>query len=198
MPYRWNPERRVYITERGKQVPASQIREWIDAAVDGTKERVAAITQRLVNGEINTSEWYFQVRDEIKPMHMAMTQLAAGGNKQVTQVELGRLGARMRSETGYLRNLANEIDSGDVELNDALISRATLYADSGVGTYEGARRGGMLDAGFSEEKNILERGAQHCDGCIAATKEGWVEIGTLPAIGARTCLARDRCALVYR
>lgn len=198
MPYRWNSERRVYTTDKGKQVSAAQIREWIDASVEHTKERVTAITQELIDGKINSSEWYLRTRDELKPMHMAMTQLAAGGRQQVGPRELGRLGARMRGEIGYLRDLANQIENGDVEADEALINRATLYADSGVGTFENARRGGMKDSGFKQEKNILERGAQHCDDCLAETRRGWVKVGELSAIGDRQCLARDRCMMVYR
>jgi hypothetical protein len=65
-------------------------------------------------------------------------------------------------------------------------------------TYEQIRLRGMEEAGFVQERNVLDPGAESCEQCLTLTAAGWRPIGSMPPPGERTCLYNCRCRLERR
>lgn len=195
--YYWNPSRQQYeLARTGEAISPSQIREWIDQTVAGSKARVRAISEQFVSGEINLPSWQTRVQAEIKGGHIAMAEIASGGKAQFTPTQAGRVGQRLRTQYTYLNQFGLGVEQGLIEKGPKLVARAELYAEGLRATYEGMRRGNMMDAGFEMERSILGA-ADSCDECAEQEAQDWVPIGTLVPIGERQCLVNCRCEMEY-
>ncbi len=149
--YYWNPTRQHYENAKtGEAVAHTQIREWVDTSVAGSKARVRSISEKFVAGEIDLPAWQTQIQAEIKGAHTAMSEIASGGRAQFTATQAGRLGIRLREQYKYLNEFGLAIDRGDVALGDGLIARSELYAEAERATYEGIRRG-KIPASFLQQ-----------------------------------------------
>jgi hypothetical protein len=176
-------------------VAPTLVREWVDYALERTGERLARITQRFIADRIDYPTWRVAIQAELKAMHTGLAQIAIGGAENWGPAQAGRLGARLRFLYGKLNALGLEVEQGLV--SDAeLLNRISMAVEAGRGTFEGMRRGLFFDAGFEVERNILA-GENHCSECPELTERGWVPIGTLPMIGDRQCLTRDKCSMDY-
>lgn len=199
--YSFNPITGRYANKTtGADVDPAKINGWIDDAGRKAADNMAALTRRLRAGTINSAEWAIGMGDEIKNVHRAAAMIAAGGRGQMTLSDWGAVGARVRQELTFLNNFAGQIE--DWLLTDAIpdsaIIRAASYAQASYVTYELAVRRRVLRSGEADhEENILEGGAEHCDGCKEMTELGLVVIGTLVPPGGRNCGARCRCRLAY-
>lgn len=178
-------------------MPASQIREWVDQTIVGSKARVRSISAKFVAGEINLPSWQTQIQAEIKGGHIAMAEIASGGKAQFTATQAGRVGQRLRTQYSYLNAFGLAVEQGEVEKGARLMARSELYAEGLRPTYEGMRRGNMADAGFQMERSILGGGDNNCDECIEQEGMDWQPIGEMVAIGERTCLANCNCEVEY-
>lgn len=180
-----------------KPIPARQVRAWIDSAVAVSKERVGKISQRFVDGKITLPAWQTQIQAEIKAAHTAMAEIASGGRAQFTAAQAGRLGQRLREQYKFLSGFGLQVEQGLAGSPDQIVARAQMYAEAERTTYEAMHRAGMAAAGFEEERNILG-GGDNCEGCLDATAEDWVPIGTLTEVGSRNCLSNCNCEISYR
>jgi hypothetical protein len=133
----------------------------------------------------------------IKSSHVAAGVVAAGGRAQMTPSAYGFLGSEIRAQYGYLAQFAARIDAGAIPLDGRLIARAGMYGQHARVTYEAVRRRDQRERGYRFEKNMLHA-RESCTQCVGLSRLGWVEIGSLPPIGARRCLARCRCTISYR
>lgn len=199
--YRFNRRTGEYRDAKtGKVVAPERISRWIVTATESAETNLKRIAASLKSGKINIAEWTIQSAAEITNMHRAVTMAAAGGKNAMTLSDWGFVGSRLRSEISYLNRFSSEIENlpEGATLTDAFIERAGSYAQSGFATYEQAvNRRVVRDGTADEEANILEPGAQHCDGCLEATAEGRVPVGTLVPIGERECGSRCRCRIDY-
>jgi hypothetical protein len=199
MPFTWDAKTHSYRTPAGRKVPQVAIRAKLDAAVERTKGDLRKLTQRYINGKVNSSEWFLGVDKLLTQMHSGAAQIAVGGKGQMLKspVFLGRLGARVREQKAYLRGLEREVYEGKQKLDGRLLARIEMFGDAGVGTYENMRRGMMMgDRGIAEESRRLGY-AKHCGDCPPLAGY-WAPIGTLPEIGASQCLSRCHCRFIYR
>ena len=53
-------------------------------------------------------------------------------------------------------------------------------------------------AGLTEERNVLEPGAEHCQDCLDETARGYVPTGKIMPIGQRACRANCACVVQRR
>ena len=67
-----------------------------------------------------------------------------------------------------------------------------------MATYESIKRDEHKDAGFDEERSVLDEGALHCADCPAEAAKGWVPVGELTPIGERECMTKCRCSIEFR
>ena len=195
--YRWDSVNRRYVDAKGNSVPDSVIRKWIDSAVDDTKDELGAIAEELIGGEIDTPEWKAKIASRLRAMHLGVSLIAAGGLNHISQETLDRVNERIAVQERYLLKFTVAIETGIQQKDGTLKTRAELYADAGVATYESIKRDEHEDAGFDEERSVLDEGAQHCDDCPAEAAKGWVPIGELTPIGERECMTRCRCSIEF-
>lgn len=184
-------------TSSGRFVAEGRVRLGVDAVADLASERLADLTERLIAGNLSLSSWQAQSMAIVKASHLAAGVVAGGGIAQMTPSAYGFLGSEIRAQYGYLAQFAARLSAGALPLDARLVARAGMYGQHARVTYEAVRRRDQRARGYRFEKNILhaQESCQQCRGCSAL---GWVEIGRLPPIGSRSCLARCRCTISYR
>lgn len=185
----------------GRIVSAQKVRAAVDTVIDVETQRIRAISQRLVNGEINLAEWQIQTSTLLKHLHVAMGIAASGGVNAVTPSDLGFIGSEIKKQYQFLRKFAQEIKSGKQKLDGSLIARSALYTQSSRGIFEKVRERAGINAGRTEIRNVLGS-SDHChgasNGCIEQQARGWVPIGQLVPVGERLCMANCRCSTQMR
>jgi hypothetical protein len=181
----------------GRFVPQSRVREAIDAFADGVADELESLTRRYLAGSLDIAEWEESARSTIKAAHMATAAIAAGGRDRMGPIQAGRAGSRIRREYEYLFNLSRSVERGDV--SDAqLLARIRLFGLGSTRAYEAARRGEMINAGFSEEARFTHA-TNSCGPCLDYASRGWVPIGTLPSTGTECdCVSNCKCTFSYR
>lgn len=184
----------------GHAVKPETVNGWVDKLAEKTQQNLGVIAEEHRAGKINLPEWVIQTGEELKNAHRAVAIIAAGGKANMTQADWGFVGAQIRRELQYLNNFANEIENlpPGSKLSSAFVSRAKSYGAAIYETYEKAKRRRITADGLADlEENVLEPGAQHCAGCLAASAAGIVPLGTLTAIGDRDCKSKCRCRIRY-
>lgn len=209
---RWDRANGRYRDAGGRFIPVAQVRATLDRDLRALDRVVVLLGDDLRSGRLSLEGWRTQMRGIVKHVHMGSAALAAGGRKQMTPADWGRVGQITRVHYGYLEEWVQEIKAGWV-LDGRLASRARLYVQHGRTTFHAVERKEMADRGFDEERNRLHP-AEHCERCLGLTgtdvggtgiflpagarADGWVPLGTLQAIGTRTCLSNDHCSMEYR
>jgi hypothetical protein len=187
--------------ESGKFVSAKTARAAVDTVIDTETQRIRAISQQLVDGEINLAEWQIQTSTLLKHLHVAMGLAASGGVNGADASTLGFIGSQIKEQYKFLRKFARDIKSGKQKLDRSLVARSALYTQSARGTHEKVRVRSAVQNGLTEERNILGA-SDHChgasNGCIEQQKRGWVPIGQLVPVGERLCMANCRCSTQIR
>lgn len=195
--FRWDDRLGRYRGSDGKIVAESRIRLAVDAIADAASDRMADLSERLRAGDISLADWQREMMRTIKTAHVASGVAAQGGRAQMDQAAYGYLGRAIRDQYAYLRNMADGIASGTVPLDGRLIARAGMYGQHARVVYENVRARDARARGYSQERNVLHA-QESCSQCVGLARIGWVEIGTLPPIGSRRCLARCRCTIARR
>lgn len=195
--FTWDARTGQYRRANGRFVTRAEIRAAIDQALQAETRRARSLTAQLRDGTITLEQWRLDMRQLIKTVHLFDAAAAKGGWAQLTQADYGRVGQIVRSEYHYLEQRALAIASGKTPLDGRLQMYAQMYAQAGRQTYHAVERTVMLDAGFTQERNVLHP-AEHCQGCLRETARGWVPIGALVPITQRDCLRNDQCSLEYR
>lgn len=198
MPYTWSSEQQRYLYPSGNPVAWRQIDGALDRVIQQSAQNITVMTEKLQTGAITLANWQQQMAQEMKMMHVGAAAMGNGGWANMTQSDWGWVGSRLRSEYGYLRNFAHDIATGDQPLDGRLLNRATMYAAAARGTQREIQRRIAILNGALEERNLLGPAEHHCDQCPSLTSLGWVMIGTLPSVGARTCLSRCKCRIETR
>lgn len=196
--YRWNPVALRYIDSRGRFVSRDEVRSAIDRALDQTEKRIRRITNDLRSGRMTLAKWELAMQQQIKNVHLYNAAAARGGFAQLTKADLGRVGQIVRRQYEYLDGFAAKLARGTTALDGRMVVRASMYGQAGRGTYHKVDRSVHRDRGFREERSLLETGGRSCDECILEDARGWVPIGDVIPIGARTCLSRCRCGIEFR
>lgn len=196
--FQWDPIKRRYIRPNGKVVTAAEMRRIGLSIVEASTAEIEDIATTFVAGRSTFAEWAVAMRDAVKATHSAMAQLAHGGKAQMGPKERGLLGSTIRRQYGYLANFALGVEHGQVEANDALVARASMYGEAGWATYTEATGQREKFAGAQQERSFLEPDAEHCQECFDEAGKDWQPIGTLTPIGQRTCLSRCQCEFEYR
>ena len=149
------------------------------------------ILDKLIDQKISTADWLTETASHLRPAHINMYALGFGGHARLDAAEYGAIGARLKTEYGYLRQFAQAINAG--ELSEAQIrARLDLYYESTWATYERARERSHKREGYQWEKRFLAAGGKPCADCVTYADRGWVPIGDLPTPGT-DCACKSRC-----
>lgn len=195
--FRWNEKAARYVGAGGRFVSRLVVRAALDRALDARSAVVRALSGQLRDRRITLAEWETRMMAEVKAAHLYSAAAAKGGWAQMTQADYGRVGAAVRDQYGYLRRFGRQIASGEQPLDGVFLARAEMYGQAGRKTHHEFERREMELRGMNEERNVLGV-ADHCDQCVGETQRGWVPIGTLKPVGARTCVTRCKCTIQYR
>jgi hypothetical protein len=176
----------------GRYVPAKQVRQALDAVLDGSAGRMRAISTQLQEQRISLANWQQAMEREVKSAHLAGSATAKGGWANLSQADYGWTGQRVRTQYDYLDRMAQQIASGKQPLDGRLLARSELYAHAGRMTEREMEVRIGRQTGHTHEANELGP-ADHCSGCLSATSAGVVPIGSLTRPGARDCKTRCHC-----
>jgi hypothetical protein len=181
----------------GDPVSDDDLRAADEALIAALTLLLLGLTRELQAGSIDLAAWQLQMMAQLKAGHLAVGAAGYGGLAELSPSRLAVIETRLQTEFGYLDAWARGLVDGTAPLDDRMLVRAGLYGQAVRGTAgDIAGRQAALH-GADEERNVLDA-KESCRGCLAATRAGWVKIGTLPPIGQRICLANCKCSIIYR
>ncbi len=196
--YLWN-EKALQYTNRstGRFIPRAEITDQLSKVTKQSSDIMRAFSQQLRDGAISLADWQLEMMQQIKTTHLAGAAMQRGGWQQMTQADFGRVGQIVRREYGFLRELANGIESGKIKLDGRILLRAAQYGQAGRETNILFWDLAADKRGFDEERSILNP-AEHCKECIDEAAKGFQPTGQMIPIGRRLCRANDRCDKEFR
>lgn len=175
--------RRYRSTQTGRFIGQKVLDELRDAYIDKQKERIAGITDRLVDGDTNVQQWVLEMRKEIKTTYITEYSASRGGVKNVTQAEWGRAGQLLRKQYEYLDKFAQDIATGKLSPGQ-IDARAKLYIESASQIYE---RGKVENTGiptlpaYPGDGQTICRANCRCHWRITQTEGEWLATWELGA-----------------
>lgn len=183
--------------ERGQFVSERTVRAVIDDLADGASARMAALSQAMLDGNLSLAEWQAGCMRTIKQAHVASATIAHGGAARMTPVEYGRCGQAIKEQYQYLAQFAAQVASGEQPLTPMVVARAKQYGQACRPMFSREYGRDQMRRGYQAERNVLGA-AEHCAQCQEQTARGWVPIGSLIPVGARTCRSNCRCSIRYQ
>lgn len=157
--------------------------------------RVASVA--LQTGTMSIATWQVQMLKGIKDTHLYAAAMARGGWSQLTPADFGRAGRLIRDRYKFLNGFAAGIENG-LPLSGRFLARSDMYLTGARTMQHIEERVEMREnQGMTEERNVLSV-AENCGGCLDASSQSWVDIGSLPEIGSRDCLTHCLCEIEYR
>lgn len=199
MVFQWSESSQRYRDEQtGRFVPTATINSAVDQVITKAGLRLRDLTARLQDGAITLAEWQNAMVAELKPLYVGAAAVGRGGWAQMSQSDWGWTGQQVRQQYGFLRTFAQDIATGKQPMDGRLLARAAMYAEAARPIQREMMRRVAGQIGRVEERNRLGAADQHCGTCLDCTARGWVPLGSLPAVGARTCRSRCHCTIVTR
>ncbi len=197
--YLWDPETLRYFDRDTKRyVSARIILALLERRIRDTKSAIREITDRFVAGDIDLADWQIAVARLIKDEQIHAAAMGIGGFPLLTPRDLGILSGNLREQYDKLEAFAARIRQG--KLSPAQIqSNAAMYAGAAWTAYHRSRLLAARDAGYSEERRILDPNAANCVDCIGYEGMGWQPLGVLPRVGTMSvCQDNCRCTTAER
>jgi hypothetical protein len=176
----------------GQFLSAGAVETLTENYIAQQQDKLVALGDRLISGEINTREWEDDFAKTLKEVLVNSYVLGRGGMKQMTSRDLGITSGIMREQYLYLRNFASEIMRGRMSIAQ-FKARQNLYIEKSYSVYWMGRLEAFKAEGYLYERDILTPG-ESCVSCVRIAGRGWVRLGTNPAIGVdRICKNNCRC-----
>lgn len=194
----WHAADLAYRDARGRVVSDADIRDAVERITDAMADDMARLTRQLQAGEITQATWRTAMARDTKIVHLSAGMAAGGGRNALSQRDWGFLGRVVRDQYAFLRGFADQVADGSAGTDAQIERRARMYATSARLTFEATRDRAAARAGFDQERNVLGGTEHHCQECPALSAQGWVDAGTLPPIGSRSCGLGCRCVIERR
>ncbi len=192
MPYDYQSKSRKF-----KGVSRQAVRSEIDKLTGHVSKQAAIIGGRFESGEINIAQFEIDMRDLLKSGHIIAASVGRGGRARMTQADFGRVGARLKSEYGYLGKLVRNIDIGKVA-KVATANRAKNYASSIVMSYHETVRTEMTRDSVSPIRaRLVTNSKEGCEECAADDALGWQAVEDVSEIGTRICKNFCKCDILF-
>lgn len=195
--YQWDAAAAQYRAPNGRFVSRAAIRAALDQAIVAEQRAMTRTLALLRNGSLSLDGWYAAMRQSVKLVHMWAAAAAKGGWAQLSPTDYGTVGGLVRFHYGRLSAFAEQI-AARLPLDGRAEVRVKMYAQAARNTYHGIELGVVTQAGYTQERNILDPAAESCAECIELTALDWVPVGTNPRPGNRLCLVGCRCRLEFR
>ena len=193
----WNEKLKLYIDERGKQVPLPEVLKLIERLEVMTKRQMKRIATQYTAKSSSLTEFEIQMATVLRQSHLLAAGVARGGKAYMTPKSWGTAGQKIKEQYQYLSRFERAIKNGKV--SDAqLVYRAQLYASS--------IRTAYLQQSHDEQKQVdgqrkgrrLLNAAESCSGCIGEADREWIPIDEMTPIGAFSCGQFCLCELEYQ
>lgn len=195
--FQWDSRARRYRDARGRFIKDQVITSEIEILINDSKGRMRALGQQIVDRTITLKNFELQMRTEIKTAHTAAAAAAAGGWKEMSPADWGRVGAITREEYKLLNKFVRAVRSGKQPRNGTARARAGRYAGTARVTHQLMRQSFETAAGKDEARRLLSA-AEHCAGCLRQAARKWVPIRELAPIGSQECGPNCKCRVVFR
>jgi hypothetical protein len=195
---RYNPKASRYIDSNGRFVGQAKLDRLVLEEIQRTKARLRNVTQKLIDGKRSLSDWQETTALILKDSHLRLATLAAGGKGRLDKKQLGKVGAKLKSEYQLLNNFAKDIKDKEMS-GKAILARAQLYAQSAAQTYYGNQHYIKGLDGANVAMRIPDPEANHCADCPGYSTHGlWLAINKVVPRGiACQCRGRCRCRVRY-
>lgn len=184
----------------GRLVPPDRIDSLFERRLTEHRKAAGAATERMLGGKLSLREWQDEMKRAAKNAHLEARMLGVGGKGQMTFADYGAAGGRISAENRAIGRLGKQIEGGEVSAAQARQLALRRFEAGPRETYRRGREVVHARAGYQYESNILESGAEHCQGdpsCTGETGKGRVALGTLTPIGERACKSGCKCRLRF-
>lgn len=186
--------------QRDTQGQPAQQELWqtaIDRHVSRSRANLRSLATELVEGKISPEQFRARMAAELRQLHIGAAILGAGGILNLSEHHMTLVDRRIREQMAYLDRFVTDIQdriARGVPLGNRDIGRAGQYAASGNVMFSQAQRQFVSNetGGEGLERRVLGA-CRNCSDCISMASQGWVTIGTLPAIGEDSICGQACC-----
>lgn len=198
--YTWDRSARRYRSQAtGRYVARNTVVNLLESHVNGGDQRIEALTTAFYEGRIAPSVFAEQMRTQLKRLHLQNAALGAGGWDRLTPADYGRVGQRLRTDYARITRLANDVQSENVTLPQALNRAAGYVGNSRVAFWETDRAAQVAEPGMVIIERRVISARESCRDCLNYYAMGWQPIGVLPVPGvASACQTHCRCRMERR
>lgn len=175
----------------GRFVTLDVVENAIDTEVLTLQNKLGAIALDYTEGRTDIPTFQTRMAEAIKDSHLRVGAIASGGIRRLNQKHFGAIGGRLSNEyVNYLYKFGTDLSSNDYS-PEYIIWRAKLYARSPRQSFNLLRKLTLTQDGEFEGWRTLSD-AIHCKSCPNYVTNGWVDLNTIVAIGAK-CECRGNC-----
>lgn len=159
---------------------------------------MGSIVQAMFDKELAPGVGQMLMRDELRRLSLQNAALAKGGMDKLDFRDYGRIGRQLRDTYARVGNLAADIQSGKVSVDQAL-NRARGYAGEARVNFYRAERDALRATGKTFEQRRRLNPAEHCRDCVRWASMSWRPLGELPEPGQSSkCGYFCRCTMETR
>ena len=197
--YRWRSE-----SGRGQFASKEAVFSRTRTYIEEQKTELQQIGQRLIDGQIDLTQFQQQAGQTLKNIHTSQAILGRDGLENMAANDWLRVGRELQRQyyRGFdrendrrygLAHLSREVANGDVS-DRQLLNRLSMYGESGKVSHSEA-----FKAANEGKWAIRKLGAtdRHCAFCLDQASEGPRRIEDVPSVGCcPQCMSRCLCQLV--
>jgi hypothetical protein len=125
----WDDSAQRYRGPDGRFVGIAQMQDLREVFMNQQKATLADLTLRYDAGEINFKQFQDTAKLIIKDTYIDLYAMGAGGRNNMTQRDWGRIGAMLKEQYKYLRDMMGQIARGEISARQA-IARFAMYINS--------------------------------------------------------------------
>jgi hypothetical protein len=184
----------------GRMLPPDRADTLFERRLEAHQRDAARATDKMLAGKSTLREW----QDDLKRIHrdtqLEARMIAVGGKGNMGFADYGAAGGRISAENRAIGRLGQEIEAGNISEPQIRVAVARRFEAGPRETYRRGRETVHARAGYALESNILEPGAEHCQGdtsCTGETERGRVPLGSIVPIGSRACKSGCKCRLAF-
>ena len=181
-----------------RPVPAEPIRKLVDTQVTQAENYVSELAAMVDDGQIAYSTFLRTMQTDLKRLHLNFRAVGAGGFSNLTQVDFGKVDAKLMDGFRRLDNFVRDFRTGEISVRQAQ-NRAQMYVGTArIDFFEARQDHAWIDSDWVEIERRVLRPAEHCEDCLSYNDRGWVRAGTLPPPGVGSaCKSRCKCYMVF-
>ncbi len=191
-------------TQRFSGVSSLEIRKLLDQLRRSLSRRSLRATEQLLSGDITLAQWQLIITEETKNYSIVAAALAIGGlaiirslSRQQSRLFWLGIDRALRRQIDGLSRVTARIGNG-IYTPDRVRWYGDYKSSSVVGSYNQARKLGLMVTGFNEGRRWMDPAANHCVDCPAYETD-WTDITNIVPVGvACRCNGRCRCTTQYR